>query len=121
MLKYGVDHTILYYHNNQMETYMANALKITIALACASSLIYAMGAGDRDKLAKVKSGEYDLVCGINSGDRDQRINPKLVTGFSSDIGSGTWMFVNGYASNCELKARTKPDFFSSHSTGVIYE
>lgn len=78
-------------------------VKITIVLACVFGLVYALGAGDRDILAKVKSGEYNLVCGIDSWHKDQYIDPELITGFSSDIGSGTWTFVNGWASNCKVE------------------
>lgn len=62
----------------------------------------AIDTTDRDILAKTKSGKYDLVCGINSWRKDRFIDPRLITGFSSDTGSGTWLFVNGYASNCKL-------------------
>lgn len=49
----------------------------------------------------VKSGKWELWCGIDSWQKSQYTDPALVTGY--DIDSNSWNFINGYSSNCELK------------------
>lgn len=57
-------------------------------------------------LSKVRRGSHELFCNFQVDNRPadrRKVDPNLVI----DLVEGTWIFVNGSASSCELVSKTK--------------
>lgn len=79
---------------------MKNLKEILVAVsifAFAIGGLYALDYMDRSLADSVKSGEKSLSCFI--GDEQKEIEKEKVKYFKN----GVWYFVNGQASNCEVK------------------
>ena len=81
-----------FYRNN-------NRIFIAVITALLIILIVSIIASERSSFNAVKSGEYTLTCLL--GDGYSVVDPDMVV----DHIEGTWLFKNGYASNCRLTKR----------------
>ena len=87
-------------NTNAFFTFFPLVLLVTVTFIAAYQLI------NSNPLAKVKKGTHDLYCNFyieNSPADRRKVDPNLVI----DFVEGTWLFVNGSASNCELVSKTK--------------
>ena len=78
---------------------MESIKQITLAaivIAIILGLLHYLNKPERDRLAKVQSGEVELVCLMKDGERV--IPPEMVTGLLDD----TWVFKNGSAKRCRI-------------------
>ncbi len=71
----------------------------TIIMVIAIWLLY-NAFSSAQTLAKVKSGEYTLLCGITSWQKNELIDPNIVIDY--DLDHDSWTFKNGYSRNCKL-------------------
>ena len=78
-----------FYRNN-------NRIFIAVITALLIILIVSIIASERSSFNAVKSGEYTLTCLL--GDGYSVVDPDMVVDHIED----TWLFKNGYASNCRL-------------------
>ena len=87
-------------NTNAFFTFFPLVLFVTVTFIAAYQLI------NSNPLAKVKKGTHELFCNfyVENGPSDRRkVDPDLII----DYVEGTWIFVNGSASSCELVSKTK--------------
>lgn len=82
-------------NHEKMEAIKQIALA-AIVIAIIFGLLHYLNEPERDRLAKVQSGEVELVCLLKDGERV--IPPEMVTGLLDD----TWVFKNGSAKRCRI-------------------
>ena len=75
---------------------MKKLLVAALSLSIASAGVYL--ALDNDTYNKVKSGEVDLYCVFEDGER--KINPEHIEDYDVEYG---WVFFNGSAKNCRVE------------------
>jgi hypothetical protein len=78
---------------------------IIVALTFVLTTCYSIYQDEQQTMAKLKSGEKELYCAINSWERNDYIHPDDIVGHT-DQG---WIFTNGSASNCRLFNKGEKD------------